>query len=99
MFLLSLFGKTKPYSSQATAERAATIWLHKHTIPNYWLGLDGPGSTPIFRKAFEDALRREDYRTCVHVWNKYIAEYYYAESARTVVITEVKVDQPFSDVG
>jgi hypothetical protein len=93
MFLLSLFGKTKPYSSQTTAERAATIWLNKHTVPNYWLGWrDAP-----FRENFENALRREDYSTCVAVWNNYIVERYYGDSVRTVTITEVKVDEPFSD--
>lgn len=98
MFLLNLFGKTKPYSCLANAEREAAIWLNKHTLPNYWLGLDGAGSTPKFRKDFEDAMRREDYTTCVKVWNKYIVEHYYGESVRMVVINEVKVDSPFSDV-
>ncbi len=70
MFLLSLFGNHRVYSTHKLASQNAAHWLKKFVIDNHWLwGEDN--LTGRYRKQFEEAFQREDYHRCVIVWNTY----------------------------
>jgi hypothetical protein len=103
MFLLSLFGNHRIYSTQQLAEQNASTWLRKFVIDNHWLwgkgGSDG-GITAEYRKQFEAYFQREDFAGCVRVWNTYAKDilrsnYPYYSGTITVVIKDMKVDERF----
>jgi len=99
MFLLSLYGNHKLYSTKQLAERNASNWLFKFVIDNHWLWEQG--ITAEYRKQFEASFQREDYANCVEVWNKYAADkhgsnYPAYTGNMSVNIKAMKIDEAFT---
>lgn len=69
MYLLSLFGNHRVYSTQKLAAQNAAQWLRKFVIDNHWLWEQG--ITAEYRKRFDQSFQREDYLACVFIWNEY----------------------------
>lgn len=93
MFLLSLFGNHRIYSTQQLAEQNAARWLRNFVIDNHWLWKQG--KTAEFRKSFTEYFQREDFAGCVKVWNNYATDYVHS-STIIVQIKAMTMDERFT---
>lgn len=99
MFLLTLFGKTQPYSDRRLAEKNAVNWLRKAIIDNYWVKeswVCGNKRLPTTRDMFENAFQQENYTRCVEVWNEFAITNWFGNSLYQAQIKEYKIDATFT---
>lgn len=93
MFLLSLYGKNKLYSTKQLANQNAANWLKKFVIDNHWLWTEG--STVVYRKGFEEDFQQEHYSGCVAFWNEYVTSSLPSpHNSFLATIKEIMIDEP-----
>jgi hypothetical protein len=80
MFLLTVFGMTKPYSTKQLAEKNAAKFVRQVRCS----------------KMFENAFQQEHYEVCCNIWNDYVLVKMYGDSLHMINITEVSIDTPFT---
>lgn len=86
MILLSLFGRTRPFSTKQLAEKNAATFI-KQNAAN-WGGFDV--------NAFNAAYQKEQYGSCVLIWNDFVNVHLYGDSCHAAKFEEVELDKPFT---
>lgn len=86
MILLTLFARTRPFSTKKLAEKNAANFIHQ--CAGNWGGFN--------QAKFNEAFQKEQYDSCVLIWNDFVNCHLYGDSVHRAIFEEVELDKPFT---
>jgi hypothetical protein len=92
MFLATMFGVVKPYSSSFAAHRALASFIQKN-CNYYWA--DNGGDVQLLRGDFDAAMGKEDYYVACEIWNQHNKLYNMNRSESKALVSTTTIDKPF----